>query len=85
MLAWLPKTVFGAALLDTDGTTPIGMVVALSVGSRSEASNFVDTEPYFCAGLFSSVDVTPLVLMTPPHGPEHLEAELKKCEPSLHE
>ena len=37
MLAWLPRTVFGAALLDANAREPIGMVVALSVASRAEA------------------------------------------------
>lgn len=80
MLAWLPRTVFGAAMLDADAQTPVGMVVALSVTSREEAQHFIDTEPYARAGLFSSVEVVPLVQMTPPHTPDFLTAELQKCQ-----
>ena len=32
------------------------------------------------AGLFASVEITPLVQMTPPHTRDLLESELKKCE-----
>ena len=79
MLAWLPRTVFGAALLDADAREPTGMVVALSVASRAEARRFIDAEPYSRAGLFATVELTPLVQMTPPHTPEFLQAELRKC------
>lgn len=80
MLAWLPQTVFGAAMLDAKGEQPAGMVVALSVASHGEAQRFIDTEPYNAAGLFASVEITPLVQMTPPHTRDLLESELKKCE-----
>lgn len=80
MLAWLPQTVFGAAMLDDEGAQPSGMVVALDVPSRDEAQRFIAAEPYNAAGLFGSVQITPLVQMTPPHTPELLERELKKCE-----
>lgn len=80
MLDWLPKTVFGSAMLDADGRQPIGMVVALSVESAEDARRFIDTEPYCRAGLFSTVELTPLVQMTPPHGPEFLLSELQKCQ-----
>lgn len=79
MLHWLPQTVFGAAMLDADGRQPIGMVVALAVESAEEAQRFIDTEPYRRAGLFATVELTPLVQMTPPNGPEFLLAELQKC------
>jgi uncharacterized protein YciI len=80
MLDWLPKTVFGAAMLDAGAKEPVGMVVALAVASEAEARGFIDREPYRRAGLFSVVEVTPLVQMTPPHGAEFLLGELKKCE-----
>ena len=78
MLAWLPHTVFGAAMLDAAGAQPAGMVVALDVASRDEAQRFIDAEPYNAGGLFASVEINPLVQMTPPHTPELLEGELKK-------
>lgn len=80
MLEWLPRTVFGAAMLDASAQAPVGMVVTLSVASRGEVQHFIDTEPYFRAGLFASVEVTPLVQMTPPNTPNFLTAELQKCQ-----
>jgi hypothetical protein len=85
MLDWLPQTVFGAAMLDAAGKEPVGMVVAVGVDSRVEAQRFIDNEPYCRAGLFSSVEVTPLTQMTPPHRSEFLLGELKKCERTVYE
>jgi len=78
MLEWLPKTVFGAALLG-DGGQARGMVVALDVPSEAEAREFIATEPYCKARLFETVTVSPLVQMTPPYTREVLERELEKC------
>lgn len=78
MLEWLPRTVFGSALLNEDGSQHIGMVVALDVATREEALRFVATEPYCKAGLFQSITVNPLVQMTPPYTRELLERELEK-------
>jgi uncharacterized protein YciI len=78
MLAWLPRTVFGAAVLGADGT-PQGMVVALDVADEAAAREFLAAEPYARAGLFQRADVHPLVQMTPPHTRERLEAELARC------
>lgn len=75
MLEWLPRTVFGSAILG-DGAEPIGMVVALSVDDEAEARRFIDDEPYHRAGLFGVVAVNRLVQMTPPHTREVLEREL---------
>ena len=35
MLEWLPRTVFGGALLDSAGKEPVGMVVALRMSTAS--------------------------------------------------
>lgn len=78
MLEWLPRTVFGSAMLGPGGE-PIGMVVALGVDDETDARQFIDNEPYNRAGLFSSVAVNRLVQMTPPHTREVLERELAKC------
>ena len=77
MLEWLPRTVFGAAIVGDDGK-PAGMVVALDVGTEAEARRFIEAEPYFRAGLFEKVAVNALVQMTPPHTREVLERELEK-------
>jgi len=76
MLAWLPHTVFGAAMLDDDGATARGMVVALDVACAEDARRFVAGEPYCRAGLFESIAVHPLVQMTPPYTPDVLLREL---------
>lgn len=80
MLDWLPRTVFGAAMLDGEGGEPIGMVVALAVDARAEASRFIENEPYAMAGLFATTELVPLVLMTPPHTPDVLLGELQTIE-----
>jgi uncharacterized protein YciI len=77
MLEWLPRTVFGSAILGADGT-PSGMVVALSVDTEAEARSFIEAEPYFRAGLFAHVAVNALVQMTPPYTRDVLERELAK-------
>ena len=82
MLDWLPRTVFGAAMLDSRGVDAVGMVVALNVSSTAEASTFINAEPYARAGLFASVEITPLVQMTPPYTPEFLLSELRQSEPT---
>jgi uncharacterized protein YciI len=80
MLAWLPRTVFGAAVLEEATGEPAGMVVVLAVDSREEAQRFTDSEPYCRAGLFATIELTPLVQMTPPHTPDFLLGELQHCE-----
>ena len=77
MLEWLPRTVFGSAILGDDGS-PAGMVVALDVATEAQARQFLEAEPYFRAGLFEKVSVNALVQMTPPHTREVLERELAK-------
>ena len=85
MLAWLPRTVFGSAMVDDRTARPLGMVVALDVESRADAERFIESEPYHRAGLFRSVEITQLKVMTPPHTPESLERELAReeaCQPA---
>ncbi|VWX61416.1 conserved hypothetical protein [Burkholderiales bacterium 8X] len=77
MLEWLPRTVFGSAILGEDGKAA-GMLVALSVDSAAEAQRFLEAEPYFKAGLFEKVSVDALVQMTPPYSRDVLERELAK-------
>lgn len=78
MLEWLPRTVFGSAILADDGK-PAGMLVALGVDTEAEARRFVAGEPYCRAGLFESIAVNALVQMTPPYSRDVLERELEKC------
>ncbi|WP_174365401.1 hypothetical protein [uncultured Caballeronia sp.] len=80
MLEWLPSTVFGSAILSSNGGTPIGMVVALNVSTNADAQRFISGEPYCSAGLFGTITVNPLVQMTPPYTRDFLESELEKCE-----
>ena len=75
MLEWLPRTVFGGALLDDRGD-PVGMAVALDVAGRAEAEAFLADEPYARAGLFDDVRIHAMKQMTPPHTPDLLTAEL---------
>ena len=77
MLEWLPRTVFGSAILGDDGK-PAGMVVALDVAADAEARRFLESEPYFRGGLFDRVSLNALVQMTPPYTRDVLERELAK-------
>lgn len=77
MLDWLPRTVFGGALLaDEAGGGATGMAVALDVASREDATAFVDGEPYARAGLFDDIRIVAMRQMTPPHDAAFLEREL---------
>lgn len=77
MLEWLPRTVFGSAILGADGK-PAGMVVALAVDTEADARRFIEAEPYCRAGIFEKISVNALVQMTPPYTREVLERELAK-------
>ncbi len=65
MIVWLPATIFGGAILAEDGE-PLGMEVVLSVESRAEAERFVAGEPYCVAGIFRTVEIERVRIMTPP-------------------
>ncbi len=80
MLRWLPRTIFGSAMFDEASGRPIGMVVAIDTDARVDAEAFISSEPYNRAGLFRSVELTPLKLMTPPYTPDLLERELAREE-----
>ncbi|WJR75517.1 YciI family protein [Bradyrhizobium sp. NP1] len=75
MIAALPTTVAGGALLDQRGSA-IGMFVVLEAEDRASAEGFISGEPYNAAGLFETVEIYGLKLMTPEPEPNFLEAEL---------
>jgi len=77
MITWLPRTVFGAAILDEESGRALGMIVVLSVDSQEEARAFLDAEPFFRAGLFGTVEIHQLRQMTPPYTTEFLMSELR--------
>lgn len=65
MIAALPITVFGGAVLSDQGE-PLGMEVLLEVPTRALAERFIADEPYSAAGLFESVTIDRIRVMTPP-------------------
>ena len=77
MISALPNTVAGGALLDQRGPA-IGMFVVLEVEDRAIAERFISGEPYNAAGLFETVEILRLKLMTPEPEPNFLAAELTR-------
>ena len=50
--------VLGGAMLGEDGTTRMGSVLIINVGSLEEAERFSANEPFRKAGLFERVEIT---------------------------
>ena len=50
-----PKMVMGGALLDDDGETRVGMVLAIDLPDRESVEQFMHNEPYNKAGIFETV------------------------------
>jgi uncharacterized protein len=52
-----PKMVIGAALLDEDGETRVGMMLASDLPHRQAVEEFIRNEPYNKAGIFETVAI----------------------------
>lgn len=80
MIAALPNTIFGGALLD-DAGVPVGMEVILRLPDRAAAESFLAGEPYARAGLFASVVIERVRTMTPPNdgGPLYEQRDLERA------
>jgi uncharacterized protein YciI len=50
-----PKMVMGGALLDDDGETRVGMMLAIDLPDRESVEQFMRNEPYNKAGIFETV------------------------------
>ena len=61
-LAYLDKhqdiILLGGAMLAEDGKTRLGSTLVLNVPSRDQAVQFSQNEPFRCAGLYESVEIT---------------------------
>ena len=66
VIAALPITLFGGALLNDDGE-PVGMELIVRVADRAAGLAFIEREPYHEAGLFASVVIERVRAMTPPY------------------
>jgi uncharacterized protein YciI len=77
MIAQLPVTVFGGAVLAEDGE-PLGMEVLVAVPTRPAAEEWVAAEPYAAAGLFASIEIERVRIMTPPLDGSRLYAVLER-------
>ena len=65
MIAALPFTRLGGArLLDEDGSSTVGMMVVVDLPDRAAVERFIENEPYRLAGLFGTVEIEPLKVMT---------------------
>ncbi len=79
MIAALPFTIFGGAILSGDGA-PLGMEVIVRLADREAAQAFIDREPYSRGGLFATVVIEQVRAMTPPYdgGPLYQQLEIER-------
>lgn len=78
MIAHLRLIVSGGPLRTDDGTATIGSAFIIDLPDRPAVEDFLAREPYVRAGLFESVSVTRIVLMSPEPSPGFLAAELAR-------
>ncbi|WP_137391487.1 YciI family protein [Rhodoligotrophos defluvii] len=78
MIAHRDRILFGGPMKAEDGITSIGSAFVLDYDSRAEVDRFLAEEPYMQAGLFSAVQIHPLVVMVPEQNAGFLEEELKR-------
>ena len=80
VIAGLPITLFGGALLREDGQ-PVGMELIVRVADQAAARSFIEAEPYHRAGLFASVVIERVRTMTPPYdgGPLYEQLALERA------
>ena len=64
-----PKMVIGGALLDDDGETRVGMVLAIDLPDRQSVEQFMVAEPYNKAGIFESVVIRKIHKVFPESDP----------------
>jgi uncharacterized protein YciI len=82
IIAHRAEIAFGGALLSDENGRFAGMMVVLNVESREQAVEFVVSEPYCRAGLFTTVDVCPLALRIPEPSSGFLQDELQRESPA---
>jgi hypothetical protein len=79
------KMVMGGALLDEDGETRVGMVLAIDLPDRQAVEQFVRDEPYNKAGIFEAVVIRKVHKVFPEDDPaifdRMLEAERARAAP----
>jgi hypothetical protein len=63
------KMRIGGALLDDDGTSRVGMVLAIDLPTRDAVQSFMRDEPYNRAGIFESVLIRPIAIVYPEADP----------------
>jgi len=56
---WGDRIKLGGPMLDDAGQNPCGSVLIIEADSLEQAQSFVADDPYYKAGLFESVTVTP--------------------------
>jgi uncharacterized protein YciI len=77
------KIVMGGALLDDDGETRTGMVLAIDLPDRKSVEQFMAAEPYNKAGIFETVMIRKVHKIFPETDPavfdDMLKAERKRA------
>ena len=54
------QLVYGGPMLSADGETPVGSLLIFDCPDRRAAEAFANGDPYSKAGLFQSVEITPI-------------------------
>jgi uncharacterized protein len=72
-----PKIVMGGALLNDDGETRVGMVLAIDLPNRQSVEQFMQAEPYNKAGIFESVVIRKAHKIFPETDPSIFDDMLK--------
>lgn len=67
------KMVVGGALLDDEGETRVGMVLAIDLPDRSAVERFLADEPYNKAGIFECVVIRRFYKVFPEKDPVHFD------------
>ncbi len=70
--------VSGGPLRTDDGAATVGSAFIIDLPDRAAVEDFLAREPYVQAGLFETVTVTRIILMTPEPSPGFLAAELAR-------
>lgn len=65
LAAFAPQIVAAGALLDEDGSNPIGSLLIVEMPSLSKVEEFVAADPYAMVRLFQQVEIRPIRVVYP--------------------
>ena len=71
-----PKMVMGGALLEDEGETRVGMILAIDLPDRQAVDTFMRDEPYNKAGIFETVVIRKIHKVFPEDDPSAFDRML---------